>query len=296
MYSPLSDCHCQFSLICSLFIAVFQLNPSSLSLSFFPSLPCLSLSLSLVKKKHFITASALIIIQFNHLTPHSPCCCLCLSLSPPHSLSLCFSLCPAHSSPICLSWVLIKNVFPASPLNTAGSLTHCETGHFKLCSPFWDSVLKRFNSTTQCQAFLLMLKSCSLSSACLFKWATWEIHHTFFKFPEMGKTKDTIQLMKPILQISQPIFWEDWCSLVSFQPVINLVFLLEAAASKNYLKIKGNIVSVVIFMTYVIVCLEAMLIRSVIWLWRGSTILLLFFNEMWTVEWWNVKFHYLCSV
>lgn len=179
MYSLPSDCHCQFSLICSLFIAVFQLNPSSLSLCLlslsFPLCPCLSLSFSLVifrgKKTHFITALAPIIIQFNHLTPHSPCYCLCLSLSPQYSLSLLFSVShpPVHSSSICLSWVLIKNVFPASPLNTAGSRTHCETRHFKLCSPFRDSVLKRFNSTTECLAFLLMLKSCSLSSACLFK-------------------------------------------------------------------------------------------------------------------------------
>lgn len=139
MYSPLSDCHCQFSLICSLFIAVFQLNPSLLSLclpfflSLFASVSLSGLSFS-GKKSHFITASALIIIQFNHLTPHSLFSCLCLSLSPLYSLSQFFSVSHplVHSSPMCLSWVLIKNVFPASPLNTAGSLTHCETGHFKL--------------------------------------------------------------------------------------------------------------------------------------------------------------------
>lgn len=137
MYSPLSDCLCQLSLICSLFIAVFQLNLSSLSISFFPSLPLsLSLSPSLVifsEKPFFITVPALIIIQFNHLTPHSPWFCLSL-----FSLSLRFSVSHplVHSSSICLSWVLIKNVFPASPLNTAGSQTHRETGHFKLCPPF----------------------------------------------------------------------------------------------------------------------------------------------------------------
>lgn len=86
IHTLLSDCHCQFFLICCLFLAVFQLNPSSLC-SFPPSLRLSFSLLGLVifskkKKRHFITASALIIIQFNHLTPHFQCFCLRFSLSP----------------------------------------------------------------------------------------------------------------------------------------------------------------------------------------------------------------------
>lgn len=57
MSSPRSDCHCQFSLICSLFIAVFQRHPSPLSLSFPASLrlshSLLTLSFLAKKKKLF---------------------------------------------------------------------------------------------------------------------------------------------------------------------------------------------------------------------------------------------------
>lgn len=152
MFSPFSDCHCQFFLICTIFKAVFfnlsrlpRLSPSLFSLSLSLSL-FLSLSKVIIrKKKHFIAASALIIIQFNHLTLLSLCYCLFLPHRPtttPHSLGFSPSHSLIHSSTTCLSWVLIKNVFPALPLSTAGSLTHCETGHLKLCSPLLRVCLK----------------------------------------------------------------------------------------------------------------------------------------------------------
>lgn len=163
-------------------------------------------------------------------------------------------------------------------------LTYCETGHFKLCSPFRYSVLKCFNSTTECLAFLLMLKSCSLSSACLFKWASWEIHHTFFLSSINGEDRR----YNSINETNTTTFTAH--ILRGLELIVNFVFLPEAAASclKKLLENQRNRVSVVILTTHVILCLETMLIRSVIWLWRDMlTILLLFFIETWTVEWWN---------
>lgn len=104
----------------------------------------------------------------------------------------------------------------------------------------------------------------------------------FFKLQKVGKTGETIQLMKPILQLSWPHICER--SRVSFQLVINLVFPTRGCRKPSRKitreKSKENTDSVVIFMTRVVPCLETMLIRSAVRLLRDSAVvLLLFFSD-----------------
>jgi len=84
--------------------------------------------------------------------------------------------------------------------------------------------------------------------------------------------------MKPILQLSQSTFWKAFV-----QSVIN-AFLPQAALLGN--QRKQDLRLLFLWHVSVTLCLENVLIKNVIWLWRDRlTMLLLFFSETWTVKW-----------
>lgn len=110
----------------------------------------------------------------------------------------------------------------------------------------------------------------------------------FLNSKKVGKTGETIQLMKPILQLSQPHICER--SRVSFQLIINLGFPARGCCKPprkiTLEKSKDNTDSVVVFMTCFVPCLETMLIRSAVRLLRDR-LSRKFCDCFSVVEWWK---------